>query len=686
MASKSKSRRRVFRASCILAALIVAGSSFAWFTSKDEVTNRLSANADYDVRIVESFAPPKNFLPNQEVNKDVYATNTGTVGAFVKEEVSGVMTIVQEKAQDTFDPNCTKLTEAQRYVMEAGAFLAYKPTGSAKVLGQEVIDMTPHATDPNGYTEGATDFTPDAEGLYVFRRSIDVDGARGETFEYEGYYFSNGDYYKITDLQVTPDSTPDLANDGVNTDGNLSDATCKWVKDEQTVVDPVSLEYNADTNTLVATYDTGVTPKNSLTALSKAYDDAIKEYQKANEAYNRAVADLGDGSSGTSAILATKKADLDAKYTAWQAALGSQRTAQNNYNDAVAAKAAADEKKASAQAAVDASKTRLYGAADGTEGTATSDSLKGKYNKATTDKNNAESNARTQFEADFATWAASHQNAKGNSNLSDYTYEEFSAFPASGIAYNYYELVAAEKLAKEAYEAELTNLIGGTDPAGTPTSGSLQGKLSAAEGEASTAASNVSTMNGALATANDNVTSTESAYNAALNEYNAALAANNQNTQDVANANAAKAAAQAKMNAAETAYNNAVANNVGAGSSLMKINIKLSDDVVTTADGSNNKWQIKPTTVANDTAEFYYTGILDGGETSSKLVDSITLDKSVTQDMYKSFDFDLNVALKSAQITYGADNETILGTAATSELGATPTLVTPTDIDTGLKW
>ena len=83
MASKSKRRRKVLGASCILAALIIAGSSFAWFTSKDEVTNRLSANADYGVSIVESFAPPENWLPGQEVNKDVYAVNTGNVAAFV---------------------------------------------------------------------------------------------------------------------------------------------------------------------------------------------------------------------------------------------------------------------------------------------------------------------------------------------------------------------------------------------------------------------------------------------------------------------------------------------------------------------------------------------------------------------------------------------------------------------------
>ena len=111
MASKSKRRGRVFRASCILAALIIAGSSFAWFTSKDEVTNRLSANADYDVSIVESYAPPKNWLPGQEVNKDVYAVNTGTVDAFVEETVSGILTVTKE-VKDTAAGNGAAYADA----------------------------------------------------------------------------------------------------------------------------------------------------------------------------------------------------------------------------------------------------------------------------------------------------------------------------------------------------------------------------------------------------------------------------------------------------------------------------------------------------------------------------------------------------------------------------------------------
>ena len=60
--------------------------------------------------------------------------------------------------------------------------------------------------------------------------------------------------------------------------------------------------------------------------------------------------------------------------------------------------------------------------------------------------------------------------------------------------------------------------------------------------------------------------------------------------------------------------------------------------------------------------------------------------------MYKSFDFDINVALKSAQIVYAEDNKTILPTAANGdgttagELDANALLTDPTSLNTALTW
>ena len=675
---KTSKEKRILIASLCIAAAVIAGSTFAWFSSTDEVTNRLSANADYGVSIVESFEPPTNWLPGQAVNKDVYATNTGNIGAFVEEDISGVLTITTEKSQADWSADCVVLTDEERYSMEAGSFLAYKPAGdTTNQLGnQVVIRQGDQSTPPT------TDFTPAAEGLYVFRRQIVVDNpSRAETFEYAGYYYTAGKYYKVNLESVTPDATPDFANDGLITDGILTAATASYYKEVKEVVNPVALEYDADNNRLIASYDTGNTSADNLIAKAQAYDDAIAAYERASEAVTRATAD----STAANAALATQQAALDTATADLQAALAAQSAAAATlanataaYNNAVAAQTAA-------QAAVEASKTKLYGAANGTESSATAGSLKRNY----TDATNAlvSTNGREQFESDFAAWAPSHQNEKGTSTLADYTYDEFMDFVPEPDNQVYYERVAAEKRAKEAYEAELTKLIGGTDPSAAPTANSLQGKLDAANttlGDASSGATKA--MNDATtakANADQNVSDAQTAYNTALGNYNAAANNNGADTTNLETAIANLAAASAAKNAAQDAYEQAL--NETPSDGILKVNIYLSDDVVT-AGGEADKWQLSPNPISGDVAKFYYTSILDGGETSSKLVDRVELDGSATQDMYKSFDFDVNVALKSAQITYAEDQTTILGTAATSEIGKTPTLTDATDINTALTW
>ena len=150
--------------------------------------------------------------------------------------------------------DCVELTSNEVYAIEAGAYLAYKPATDEvnTTLGNKAIafkepnetegdveyekKMTDSAGQPvwipitkeeyervtaadpqtgnvrkNGKSDPTnatkTDFTPHGDGLYVFRRAIVVapgDNKPGssvaagtETFEYEGYYFLGGKYYKI---------------------------------------------------------------------------------------------------------------------------------------------------------------------------------------------------------------------------------------------------------------------------------------------------------------------------------------------------------------------------------------------------------------------------------------------------------------------------------------------------------
>ena len=57
MKNNKKNEKKALVASLGLAGIVAAGATFAWFTSQDQVTNRLSAEADYDVTITESFTP-----------------------------------------------------------------------------------------------------------------------------------------------------------------------------------------------------------------------------------------------------------------------------------------------------------------------------------------------------------------------------------------------------------------------------------------------------------------------------------------------------------------------------------------------------------------------------------------------------------------------------------------------------
>ena len=704
MASNSKKRRRVLRVSCILAALIIAGSSFAWFTSKDEVINRLSANADYGVSIVESFAPPENWLPGQEVNKDVYAVNTGNVAAFVEETVSGKLTITTEVAKDDISANSVKLTAAERYAVEAGSYLAYKPDTSNKELGVQVVSMIPDATNLEGYTtaDAATDFTPDAAGLYVFRRSIGVDAdTKVETFKYEAYYFDGHDYYKVTDLSVTPDGTS-YAGDNVTTDGNLTGATAKFVEEETKTINPTALTYDSDNNRLVASYDTGAEITNAkLQELAEAYDNALVLYNDAVAEYTAALRE----NTGADAAVVDANRTLQEKLDALRDAQNTLATAEKNLAQANAARDAAQAAKdaadqavtdaAAALTAADAAVTAAQTEKEAADAAVTA--AQGNLNAATADSKAAYyAYLKTQIpaidgytDAQIETWlknTATYSQINGLNIVNE-----------NDVNYNYHQLVVALKAAQrnaadkaadlaaaQATRAQKAQALADATAAQT----AAQAAKEAADQRATEAAAALTAAAGAVTaaqaekdTAADAVTAAQAAAEEAQEAYDEAVT-NAGETGTSGNLTTAKnnlAAATQKLAEAEKAYNDAM-NSADKG--VLKININLADVVTTT--GTADKWQLLPNPVNGGIAYFYYTSILGAGQTSAQLIDSVELDSSVTDDMFKRFDFDLNVALKSVQIAKDADGK--ITTDATTELDANATLVTPTSVDSIVNW
>ena len=116
MRKNNKRDRRILVGAIAVAGVTAAGSTFAWFTSKDEVTNRLSASASYNVSVTEDFTPPEDWVPGQTIKKEAGAINTGNVDAFVRMWLTGDMKLVNGGAgvvYSSFDSTgFTTVTEA----------------------------------------------------------------------------------------------------------------------------------------------------------------------------------------------------------------------------------------------------------------------------------------------------------------------------------------------------------------------------------------------------------------------------------------------------------------------------------------------------------------------------------------------------------------------------------------------
>ena len=234
---KRKSNNRVLIAAIVLALVIVIGATFAWFTSKDEVTNKLSAVTDYNVSITETYTPETNWVPGEEVNKDVALVNTGSTAAFVRAYLSGQFVVSALEAEDAYvdAPTNTAVTlgiqdktaeEAQikktmreeAFKAEAGGYLVFAPnTVAADAVNMLNGRNAEIDTDTNGWVkfDALTDnyindeFKPtvaeiiNQEGFYIFARvqtvTADNEGAVNEIeYVYDGYYYDGESYYKIS--------------------------------------------------------------------------------------------------------------------------------------------------------------------------------------------------------------------------------------------------------------------------------------------------------------------------------------------------------------------------------------------------------------------------------------------------------------------------------------------------------
>lgn len=840
----------------------------------------MSASADYGAKIVESFAPPKNWIPGQKVDKDVYTTNTGNVGAYVGMDISGALSIVKEVTVDSaaaidsttgtrttthtitwndgtdhelelsdadysakvyngkycsagYDPtthnkldggvaeytvltdvpkttttttdsdifDCIELTNNERYAIEAGAYLAYKPDGDTiNKVGDLVVaykddDITTTVTTytykaykagtasgsdleeqdvkfnsaqtledntettGTAYTEGYTkkvtkdgvdyfvkpgatpttgtdtvkvdDFVPRAEGLYVFRRSIDVDAAGfpgdttrvskgAESFTYDAYYYFGGRYYKVVDLAVTPDDVADIAGDGVQTDGNLDANTAptfNFVKEVTDYVDPVALEYDNANHRLIATYSAAKTGLDAaLTTASQNLDKAEHDYAAAELALRKAiddaasedakVRDLTTARDAAKAARDEAKADYDAKKAAFEALKQRYTEALNEFQGTGAAgarKEVADDIDGLVGTngtikidAYDENAPKTLVERANAAGSVSATSKAGEYNKAKqdydgfVDAHTIDSTANptdsiehiyytylqeltAEYPSDY-TMTAGLTPASSTADLETEIknavaalgYDKLSAFTPTTELHTYHALLTEYKLKTDAYEkalqeyvddaTKLNNIIDTLNEATPDTDPSTPlNNVNLTAANSSTAVNALNAENGKLYAklkeareAFDGVTTdpvnadygeTGGAAKALKDAENALTQAetalqngtNNVDGNDNVKANLEAAwnnyyKAKNALYAAEKAKEAAQEKYDKNGD--LKIYINLANDVL--VGGVDGKWQALPTTVTGNVAHFYYTNILKGGETTTKLIDSVELGKDVT--------------------------------------------------------
>jgi len=228
---KNKKRRKAaFIGAIGTASLIVIGTTFAWFTSKDEVTNRLTASANYGVSIVEDFTPPSDWVPGQEVNKDVSAVNTGNVDAYVrlgilndlKLNTAGPGVEVNYNATTLPAPAETlvKLVKGSGDEKKENSVTTIQAGATLVVEAGNLVEKSVHSGDDTTTANygGSEGFTPTTPGVYLFRRTY-YEGTNGNQIKYSGYYFDGTYYYA---LETEPGTIYAVVTEIKDTNGNIT--------------------------------------------------------------------------------------------------------------------------------------------------------------------------------------------------------------------------------------------------------------------------------------------------------------------------------------------------------------------------------------------------------------------------------------------------------------------------------
>lgn len=99
-----KNNKKKLAGASALALIALGAGTFAWFTSKDDVTNHFEGQlAGNDIQIIETFEPETTWQPGEEINKDVAIANVSSYNALTRVSFTEVLNLLKDVTELRYD-------------------------------------------------------------------------------------------------------------------------------------------------------------------------------------------------------------------------------------------------------------------------------------------------------------------------------------------------------------------------------------------------------------------------------------------------------------------------------------------------------------------------------------------------------------------------------------------------------
>lgn len=157
----------------------VVGGTFAYFTSTETFDNIFKiSNGGYSVTIDEEFVAPDPWLPGQEVSKDVYVTNNGTVDIVARAKYTETWSnsSLSGKLDDGTAVAIINFTSNSGWTLHTDGYYYYTKVIGSKEKSTSFIDSV--TLNPN--LELDSEYINTEYSLKITVETIQADGAADE--------------------------------------------------------------------------------------------------------------------------------------------------------------------------------------------------------------------------------------------------------------------------------------------------------------------------------------------------------------------------------------------------------------------------------------------------------------------------------------------------------------------------